>query len=222
LGLAANNRHERNSRRDQRLCLSKSSLATCLHQIKSLPEMISFVSHFIRYRFTCFLLLGGTAASVNLRMMHFLVNIFTWGTPVWKNRANTNSMEVSLLSGFIVYRTCVWGDEGERFHTKIGNQLLRYHGAPVSVSLVRFLILFPRLDWAGLHHLTNALNGIPVGCIINHFISAKFVFAANAENVSAFDRTLLPNFRSADWEQVPFMTLRLPVNLGTIEPSNVN
>lgn len=184
--------------------------------------MITLVSFLARHRFTRFLLLGGTAAVINLLMMFLFVDVLEWETLVWKNLANAISMEVSLLYSFFVYRAYVWGNEVDRFHAGIGNQLLRYHGAAGSVNLVRFLAIFPLLDLAGVHHLANTLIGIPAGCVMNYFISSKFVFASNAEGVSALDCAKFRKIHSADREQAPFSKLQSAANSRITEPHVVH
>lgn len=184
--------------------------------------MILFVSHLAQHRFTRFLLLGGTAAIVNLLMMYFLVDVLAWETPVWKNLANAVSMEISLLYSFFVYRTYVWGDDADRFHAGIGNQLLRYHGAAGSVNLVRFLVVFPFLDLVGIHHLANTLIAIPVGCVVNYFISTKFIFAANAEKTSDLDSAKQSKWRSAYPGQAPLQKSQLQARHGIDEAPMVH
>lgn len=150
--------------------------------------MLRFASQFARHRFTRFLVLGGSAAMVNVLLMYLFVDVWNWDTPIWKNFANAISMEVSLLYSFIAYRSYVWGDAANHFQSGAWNQLIRYHGAAGFVNLIRFLAIFPLLDWIGVHHLTNTLIGIPIGCVINYFISTKFVFASSDRGVETTAR----------------------------------
>lgn len=157
--------------------------------------MVLLVSQVARHRFTRFLMLGGSAAIVNLLLMYVLVDVCNWETPIGRNFANAIALEVSLIYSFVVYRTFVWGDHADEFHAGAFNQLLRYHGAAGVVNLVRFLVIFPMLDWIGVHHLLNTLFGIAIGCLVNYFISTKFVFAstdAAARNDSCDDLFVVP------------------------------
>jgi dolichol-phosphate mannosyltransferase len=140
--------------------------------------MLVLVSQVARHRFTRFLMLGGSAAIVNMLLMYVLVNVCNWETPIGRNLANAIALEVSLIYSFFVYRTFVWGDHADEFKAGALNQLVRYHGVAGVVNLVRFLVIFPSLDWIGVHHLVNTLFGIAIGCLVNYFISTKFVFAS--------------------------------------------
>ena len=140
--------------------------------------MLVLVSQVARHRFTRFLMLGGSEAIVNLLLMYILVDVCNWETPIGRNLANAIALEVSLIYSFFVYRTFVWGDQANEFQARAFNQLLRYHGAAGVVNLVRFLVVFPSLDWIGVHHLANTLFGKAIGCIVNYSISMQFVFAS--------------------------------------------
>jgi dolichol-phosphate mannosyltransferase len=149
--------------------------------------MIALLTHLTRHRFTRFLLLGGTAALVNLLIMYFLVDACDWKEPFWKNLANAVSMEVSLLYSFIVYRIYVWGNQTGHFRKGLATQMWRYHGTAGAINLMRFFAIFPLLDWLGVHHLTNTVIGISAGCVINYFISNHFVFTTDLQRTSAND-----------------------------------
>lgn len=159
--------------------MSESGVDECFHEVESFPhEMYLLVSQVVRHRFIRFLMLGCSAASMTLLLMYVLSDVCKWETPIGRNLANAIALGVSSIYSFVVYPTFVWGDQAGEFQASAFNQLLRYHGAAGVVNLARFLVVFPPLDWIGVHHVVNTLFGIAIGCIVNYFISMQFVFAS--------------------------------------------
>lgn len=139
-------------------------------------KLSRLISRFASVRIVRFLFLGGSAAAVNLLLMALLVDLLGWDSSLGRNLANVVSLEVSLVYSFFVYRRFVWNDSDSAHNRSTGLLLLRYHGSAGTAILTRSLILFPVLDFFGLHHLLNTLLGAITSCFLNYALSSRFVF----------------------------------------------
>ncbi len=128
-----------------------------------------------------FLFFGGTAAAVNMALMVLLVDWAHWNTPLWKNLANTLSIELSLLYSFVVYRIFVWNSKDTNFRDGQLLQLVRYHGSAGTAIGLRILLIFPLFDIIGVHHVLNTVFGALVSCALNYFLSNCYVFVPESE-----------------------------------------
>ena len=112
---------------------------------------------------------------LNLLAMYTLVDVIGWESNFGKNASNLLSLEFSLLYSFVVYRVFVWNRE-VRTYIEYFYELLSYHATASATVVARSFLIFPSLDWLGIHHLVNTLIGIASGCLINYFLIASFVF----------------------------------------------
>lgn len=113
-------------------------------------------------------------------MMYLLVDGLGWQSVWQQNIANALSIEISLLYSFVVYRLFVWGGTQSAFRIRWYIQLARYHGASAVTATLRSFVLFPMLQWLGIHYLVNTLLGIGIGCLFNYKLSSKYVFGTHA------------------------------------------
>jgi dolichol-phosphate mannosyltransferase len=126
-----------------------------------------------------FLVCGAITAAFNVLLLVAVIKVFGIKTPLLRNLANVFSIEVSLLFSFFVYRTWVWSIRHSTIREVLFRQVPLYH-LSVGVSIVsRSLIIFPLLDWLGVHYAANTLVGIVIGSVVNYKISDKWVFKAS-------------------------------------------
>ena len=124
-----------------------------------------------------FLICGAITALFNVLLLVAIIRIFDIQTSFLRNLANICSIEVSLLVSFFVYRAWVWTTRSSMIREIIFRQIPLYHlSSGISIAS-RGFIVFPILDWMGVHYALNALIGIVLGSIINYKISDKWVFA---------------------------------------------
>jgi dolichol-phosphate mannosyltransferase len=124
-----------------------------------------------------FLICGAITALFNVLLLDTIIRIFEIQTSLLRNIANAGSIEVSLLLSFFVYRTLVWSTRASTIREMILREAPLYHlSCGVSIAS-RVFIVFPVLDWMGVHYALNTLVGIVLGSIINYKISDKWVFA---------------------------------------------
>ena len=130
----------------------------------------------LAHRLVRFLFFGGSAAAVNVALMYGFIDWLGWNTVVLRNLANVISVELSLLYSYVVYRLFVWNEPGARFQEPLPKQLLRYHGSAGAAILIRWVLLFPLLDFLGVHHLINTIIGALGSCVINYLLASRYVF----------------------------------------------
>jgi len=129
----------------------------------------------LRYRGVRFVLCGGLSTLVNLILIHVLINLLRFDTMILRNIANAISIELSLLFSFFVYRKFVWPNAPSAIGDLI-RQIPLYHlSAGVSAGS-RILVVFPLLDWMGVHYAINTMVGIVLGAALTYLFSDRFVF----------------------------------------------
>jgi putative flippase GtrA len=123
-----------------------------------------------------FLICGAITALFNVLLLDAIIKIFEIQTSFLRNLANVGSIEVSLLFTFFVYRAWVWSTKCSTIREMIFRQIPLFHLSS-GISIVgRGFIVFPILDWMGVHYVLNTLIGIVLGSIVNYKISDKWVF----------------------------------------------
>jgi dolichol-phosphate mannosyltransferase len=123
-----------------------------------------------------YLICGAITAIFNVFLISSIIEILNLNTSLTRNIANVISIEISLLFSFWVYRVWVWSDACKKTRTIFLYQIPLYHiSAGVSV-LTRSFILFPLMDWIGVHYAINTLIGIVAGAVLNYVLSDRIVF----------------------------------------------
>lgn len=121
-----------------------------------------------------FLVSGGSAALLNLILLHALVARLGLHGGLRENLANLAALEVSTLYQFAACRAWVWSRKGR---SSVWRDLAAFHGAIATTALVRIL-LYALLERVGVHHLINATVGIGLVAIANFLLYDRVVFSA--------------------------------------------
>jgi putative flippase GtrA len=123
-----------------------------------------------------FLVCGVIAAAFNVLLLAVIIQAFEIKTPFFRNLANVLSIEISLFFSFFVYRAWVWTTRRSSIREVVFQQIPLYHLSVAIPIASRSFIVFPILDWLGVHYVLNTLIGIVLGSIVNYRISDKLVF----------------------------------------------
>jgi len=123
-----------------------------------------------------FLFVGVLLTLLNILLIVVLVDIFNLNTPLLRSLGNACVTEICLLISFFCYRQFVWQVEKLRWQEIYLRELPKYHVSVASVISLRVLILFPLLDWLGIHPALNTMIGIALGAVSSYALSDKFVF----------------------------------------------
>ena len=126
-----------------------------------------------------FILVGGSAAVVNLGLMALLVELFGFEGYFFKNLANLISMETSILYAFICNRIWTWYDAPKKEGKKLVGQFFLFNLAVLAGVLVR-IGLFALFEFYGLFYLLNVTLGIGVAAILDFILYDKIVFRRKA------------------------------------------
>ena len=128
-----------------------------------------------------FLIGGGITATINLFLIFYLIEFIGFNTPFLRNIANVISLEISLITGFFIYRIFVWTGGNWNFKEVLLRQLPLYHISAGSSVLARIFIIFPVLDWLKVNYAVNTIIGVILSATINYFISDRFVFKSSTQ-----------------------------------------
>lgn len=139
-------------------------------------ELTSALRKIFRNKIVRFLFCGGITAAFNVGLIYILINFFGLNTPFLRNFANVLAIEISLIFTFFVYKIWVWSGGTWRIRDVLGKEIPLFHvSSGVAVSIRSFLI-FPIVDWLGVHYTVNTVLGIVVGSILNYFACDKLIF----------------------------------------------
>ena len=123
-----------------------------------------------------FLTCGAITATFNIVLLAAIIKAFHVQTPLARNIANAVALELSTIFSFLLYRIWVWNHEVWNFKKIFFRQIPLYHASVSLIVLIRIAVLFPVLDWIGIHYATNNLIGILIGSTMNYFSSEKVIF----------------------------------------------
>lgn len=119
-----------------------------------------------------FVVSGGSAALVNLLVLHGLVGAAGLRGGWIEDVANLAALEVSALFQFTLCRHWVWRNAHE---VPLWRGLVAFHGA-IAVTSTGRTVLFSLLRQAGLHYLPNAVIGIGLAAVANFLLYDRVVF----------------------------------------------
>ena len=122
-----------------------------------------------------FVVVGVSAAIVNLGSMALLVELLGFENYFLRNLANAMSMELSIVYAFMCNRLWTWHDAPRKKGTQLLWQLLLFHLAALTGALVR-IGLFALLDFLGLYYLLNVTSGIGVAAVLDFVLYDRIVF----------------------------------------------
>ncbi|MEQ9672359.1 GtrA family protein [Coleofasciculus sp. G2-EDA-02] len=155
----------------------KSYIDNLIHKINlRLLGFISILRKVFQNKIVRFLFCGGITAAFNVILIYILIEGLGLNTPVLRNFANVLAIEVSLIFTFFVYKIWVWSGGTWRLRDVLGREIPLFHiSSGIAISLRSFLI-FPIVDWLGVHYVINTLMGILIGSILNYFACDKIIF----------------------------------------------
>jgi len=125
-----------------------------------------------------FVLAGGAAASLNLLFMIWLIDFLGFDTAVLRNVANAISVELSLIASFFLYRLWVWPGGSWEIRKMVLEQLPLYQMSSGAAVLSRIFIVFPFLDWMGIHYALNTLVGVGLSATINYVLKDRLALTS--------------------------------------------
>ena len=122
-----------------------------------------------------FLIVGFSAAAVNLGVMMLLVEVLGFTSFSLKNIANIVSIEISIAFNFTLSRFWTWGDAPRRQGKSLIGQFLLFNSAALTGVVVR-IGLFGLLELYGLNYILNVCLGIGTAAIIDFILYDRIVF----------------------------------------------
>jgi len=122
-----------------------------------------------------FLIVGTSAAIVNIALMIFFVELLSFKTYILKNIANVLSMEVSVFYNFLLSRIWTWGDVPKKQGKGIVLQFISFNLAALTGILARVTI-FALLDNLGVYYLINDFLGIGSATVLDFILYDKLIF----------------------------------------------
>ncbi len=126
-------------------------------------------------KITKFLLVGGSAALINLALVYALIDIVGLDTFLLRNIVNIIAMILSTAYAFILNRRWTWHKTPKTNGIKLIKQYIFYNFITLGGIVIR-IILFALLDYAGLYHIFNVAIGISTAAIFNFKMYDKHIF----------------------------------------------
>ena len=146
-----------------------------------------------------FLIGGGVASLINLALIYGFIEGLQLTAPLERNIANVIAIELSLITGFFIYRIWVWPGGDWSIKEVLLRQLPLYHFSAGLSVIARIFLVFPLLDWLGVNYLLNTLVGVLLSASINYVISDRLVFKKkNKQEYIYYPEGLAPGLESVD------------------------
>ena len=140
------------------------------------PRILNSYQKILGQQIVRFLFVGILTTLANVILIQILIKYLNLNTPLLRSLGNACVTEICLLISFFCYRQFVWQVEKLRWQEIYLRELPKYHVSVASVISLRVLILFPLLDWLGMHPALNTMIGIALGAVSSYALSDKFVF----------------------------------------------
>ncbi len=122
-----------------------------------------------------FILVSGSAALLNLLLLHLMVRYLGLNTALGENIANILSMELSIIYNFFLSRVITWQDRYKEHGLRLFLQFMKFQVAIGITTLMR-AGLFALLQWLGVFYLLNATIGIAIASGFNFVTYDTVVF----------------------------------------------
>lgn len=122
-----------------------------------------------------FLIVGLSAALVNLSLMILLVDGFGFKTFFLKNLANILSIEISIIYHFVLSRAWTWSDAPQKKGKDLIAQCVSFHAANL-VGIAARVIIFATLERLGIYYILNVILGIGVAAVASFVLYDRIVF----------------------------------------------
>jgi dolichol-phosphate mannosyltransferase len=158
----------------------------CFNEVRALVSrsILNKVRQFLHSRLFRFLLGGGAATLLNLGLIILLIEHLGLETPFLRNAANAIAIELSLIFSFLIYRSWVWTGGEWTLRGLLLKQLPLYHVSTGAVLLARIFLVFPILDWLGIHYIANTFIGILLSATLNYLVNDRLVFKGKNQQQS--------------------------------------
>ena len=122
-----------------------------------------------------FLIVGMSAAFVNLSLMVLFVEGFGFKTYFLKNLANILSIEVSIIYNFMLSRAWTWSDTPSQKGRNLLGQCVSFHAANLT-GLVLRVVLFAFLEKLAVYYVLNIMLGIVLAASVSYILYDRIVF----------------------------------------------
>ena len=133
-----------------------------------------------RERITKFLIIGFSAAIINLVLMILFVEIFRFKTYFLKNLANLLAIEISVIYNFGLQRLWTWKDAPKKQGKGLIKQFIGFNIAALTGISIR-AITFAFLELLGIFYLLNVAFGIGLVAAISFLLYDKLIFRRRAD-----------------------------------------
>lgn len=128
-----------------------------------------------------FLIIGFSAALVNLLLMALFVEVLGFKTYILKNIANVLAIEISITYNFIFQRAWTWKDAPKKVGNRLIAQFISFNLAAFTGIAIR-IVFFAILEWWGVFYLLNVVFGIGLAATVDFILYDKFVFRRTAND----------------------------------------
>jgi putative flippase GtrA len=140
----------------------------------------------LKSRIKIFLIVGLSAAVVNLLSMVLFVEVFRFKTYFLKNLANILAIEISIIYHFIISRAWTWRDVPQRRGKNLLSQCISFHIANLTGMFIR-IITFAILENAGVFYILNVIIGTILAAAISFILYDRFVFKRQTDEKHVLD-----------------------------------
>ncbi len=122
-----------------------------------------------------FLIVGRSAAAVNLLLITIFIELLEFKGYFFKNLANVLAIEMSAVYNFSISRLWTWKDAPRKQGKGMIGQFISFNLALLAGIVIR-IILFAVLEKWGVFYLLNVGFGIGIAACIDFILYDRFVF----------------------------------------------
>jgi dolichol-phosphate mannosyltransferase len=122
-----------------------------------------------------FLIVGISAAFVNVSIMVLFVEGFGFKTYLLKNLANILSIEISIIYNYMLSRAWTWSDTPAKKGRDLLGQCVSFHVANLTGLFLR-VVLFAFLEKLAVFYVLNIILGIVLAAFVSYILYDKIVF----------------------------------------------
>jgi glycosyltransferase involved in cell wall biosynthesis len=126
-------------------------------------------AHFVKYGFN-----GLLVAFSQFATLFLLIEVLGFKSIILENIANAISIEVSIITGFLIHSQSTWRYKFNSLGNFVGKGTL-FHLTTLISFAIRVL-LFYILSLCGMHYISNTIIGILISISLNFFCYDNFVF----------------------------------------------
>lgn len=122
-----------------------------------------------------FIVVGLSAALVNIFLMMFFVELCHFNTSFLKNIANVLAIFLSVIYNFIFSRVWTWNDIPRKNGMALVAQFISFNVVNL-IAMVLRIVLFAVIEKFGFNYLLNVIVGIVVAAAMSFFLYDRIVF----------------------------------------------